>query len=299
MDEILFDIVPPRRKSATQASRAFADQLDSSDGDSQLGGSDGEATKGKKKKKTVSKKGVVNKGSKLQTYGKRGKALKAAPLTSAIAVSKLEVESLEVEPSPRAPKPKPKPKQIVKRKRSPSLSILSSTPMKQTRISVPVGAMETGIQTNASDTEILLLHTTSPEPFRKRARASQASLASSPTPDILSDLTSLSPSVGPGSPDSEIEILSFTPAVLNPAETAGIASTQVAPTHGSRHRMEPPWTSQNLGCYVWVLIEPTIGRVADPNKDQSQDECRMWWPGKASRSFILHVIIRSHHECRL
>src|SRR5260221_2513713 len=118
------DMVLPRRKSATQASRAFADQVDSWDGDSLTGGSDGET----RKKKKVPNKGT-NKGGKLQTYGKRGRPLKAAPLTTTIALpAKLELESPEGGPSPRAPKPKPKLKQIVKTKGSPSLSIFSSTP---------------------------------------------------------------------------------------------------------------------------------------------------------------------------
>lgn len=285
------DMVLPRRKSATQASRAFADQLDSSDGDSQPGGSDVES----KKKKKVPKKGT-NKGGKLQTYGKRGRRpLKAAPLTTTtIALpAKLELESPEGGPSPRAPKPKPKPKQIVKRKGSPSLS--SSTPMKQADISAPVAAVEPANQTNASDNEISVLSTTnSSERVRKKAKASsQDGSPSLPKKDILSDLTAVSHSnMGPGSSDSEIEILSFTPAVLPPSGPIGIVSPQVASSHGSRHRVEPAWSSQNLGCYVWVLIEPTTACVVDPNKDQSQDEYRMWWPGKASDSFIWIVSVR-------
>lgn len=282
MNGDLFDVVLPRRKSATQASRAFADQLDSSDGDSQPGESEGETKKKKKK------------GGKLQTYGKRGRPLKAAPLTTTTRPAKLELESPKGGPSPRAPKPKPKPKQIVKRKRSPSLSILSSTPMKQAGISAPVGAVEPANQTNGNDNEISLLPTNFPGRVRKRAKASsQDAPPSRPKKDIFSDLTSVSHSMGPGNSDSEIEILSFTPAVLPPSGPTGVASPQVPSSQGSRHRVEPTWTSQNLGCYVWVLIEPTTSRVVDPNKDQSQDEYRMWWPGKASDSFILHVSVQS------
>jgi hypothetical protein len=280
MDGDLCDMVLPRRKSATQASRAFADQLDSSDGDSQPGGSDAET----KKKKKVPNKGT-NKSGRLQTYGKRGRPLKAAPLTTTntLAVpAKLELESPEGGPSPRAPKPKPKAKQIVKRKRSPSLSILSSTPMKQAGISAPVGAVEPANQTNPSDNEIILLSTNFPERVRKRAKGllSQDDVPSSrPQKDNLSVI---SHSVGLGSSDSEIEILSFTPAALPPSGSTATTSPKAASSHGSRHRVEPAWTSQNLGCYVWVLIEPTTCRVVDPNKDQSQDEYRMWWPGKVS-----------------
>lgn len=123
--------------------------------------------------------------------------------------------------------------------------------------------------------------------------------SSSSIPDHLSDLTSLSHSAGPASSDSEVEILAFTPAILAPSDSAGNASKQVV----SRQRVEPVWTSQDLGSYVWVLIEPTTARVIDLDKDQKrQDEYRMWWPGKVGNSFssAAYIDIYHHidHECK-
>lgn len=264
------NLVLPVRKSALQASQAIADQLDSSDDDSQTGGSDREV----KKQKKSPKKAAASRGGRPRTYGKRGRLPKAAGKTDAIPGKSPEAES-----SPRAPKPKPK-----KRKRSPSLLIYSSSPMKQIGSSIPVGAEESDMQAKASDIEVSLLYATSPERVLKRAKMSHSGPLEE---DRLSDLTSLSPSPKPDSSDSEIEILAFTSA---PSESAGYASTQVVSNYGSKPRVEPIWTSQNLGSYVWVLIEPTTARVVDPSKDQGQDECRMWWPGMASDLFILHAM---------
>lgn len=257
----------PPRKSATQASRAISHP----DGDPHLGGSDEEV-----KKKKISQNGAARRGGKLQTYGKRGRPPKV--IKSISLPGKLDLESPQGESSPRTSRPKPTP--IVKRKRSPSLLIHSSPLMNEGGGSVLVGVEESDTQTRANDDEPLFLYTNFPDPIRKRAKMSH----NSSEVDELSDFSS-SHSAGPGSPDSEVEILAFTPALLTHSEPAdSVSTTQVS--HGSRHIEEPTWTSQNLGSYVWVLIEPTVVRVVDPNKDQSQDEYRIWWPGKVSYSFV-------------
>jgi hypothetical protein len=88
-----------------------------------------------------------------------------------------------------------------------------------------------------------------------------------------SDLTSL-PSSPMASPTHNNVPLCTPPTVLPLAARRGLKFGQHAELD------EPPWSANDLGSYVWVLLEPKSNRVYDPDRDNNDSKERLWWPAK-------------------
>ena len=59
-----------------------------------------------------------------------------------------------------------------------------------------------------------------------------------------------------------------------------------------------PWKAENLGTYVWVLLDRRA-RVLEPKDIDDPDECikeRLWWPGKVRFSLLKNHSIRELNE---
>lgn len=260
MDGTLSEMLLPRRKSATKAARAFAGQLDSTDDDSQGSGSDGEP------KKNASKKGSRRGGGAGKTYGRRTKAKAAAVFNSMSGPGQLVQQFASTRPKSRP---------IANRKGG-SSPLPMSSPLKMACKSTPVGVEES--------TTCARLN--SNQPSLAIARNAQSTLKLDD--DGCSDLSSLPGDSRPASPDSEVEIVEIPAPVLGPSRPACDSSTQ------STYK-KIQWSTQNLGPYVWVLVEPKNVRVFDPNLDKNDHQDRLWWPGKVCIFMLIHLHYFSHH----
>jgi len=268
MNGTLSEILLPRRKSATKAARAFAGQLDSADDDSQGSGSDGEP------KRNASKKGSGRGGGVEKTHGRRTKAKTTAVFNSGFGPGPLLQAAQEFASTRQKPRP------IIGRKRGSSPLPMSSPP-KMARKSTPVGVEESSMCARLN----------SDQPSLAVARNAQSILILSD--DGCSDLSSLPSDSRPSSPDSEVEIVEIPGPLLTPSRPACGSSKQS--TYDGKQHKKVQWTTQNLGPYVWVLVEPKNVRVFDPNLDKNDHQDRLWWPGKVCTFSLIHLHVHTSH----
>ena len=95
------------------------------------------------------------------------------------------------------------------------------------------------------------------------------------TESDASDLTSL-----PSTTTSPIDNIVPRPPLCTPSKVVplvarrGLEYGQLAELNG------PAWSVNDLGSYVWVLLEPKSNRVYDPDRDENDFKERLWWPAK-------------------
>jgi hypothetical protein len=96
------------------------------------------------------------------------------------------------------------------------------------------------------------------------------------TESDASDLTSLLSSTTTSPIDNDVPMppLCTPPKVVPLAARRGFEYGQLAELN------EPAWSVNDLGSYVWVLLEPKSNRVYNPDRDE--DDCKewLWWPAK-------------------
>lgn len=90
-----------------------------------------------------------------------------------------------------------------------------------------------------------------------------------------SDLTSLpSSTTSPIDNDVPRPPLCTPPNVVPSAARRGLEYGHLAELN------EPAWSVNDLGSYVWVLLEPKSNRVYNPDRDENDCKERLWWPAK-------------------
>jgi hypothetical protein len=98
------------------------------------------------------------------------------------------------------------------------------------------------------------------------------------TESDASDLTSLSSSTT----TSPIDNLVSRPPLCTPPKVAPLAARREVEYGRLVELNEPAWSIDNLGSYVWVLLEPKSNRVYNPDRDEIDCIDRLWWPAKVS-----------------
>ena len=94
------------------------------------------------------------------------------------------------------------------------------------------------------------------------------------TESDASDLTSLSSSTTTSPIDSFVS----RPPLCTPPKLVPLAA-HLGLEYGHLAELnEPAWSVNDLGSYVWVLLEPKSNRVYNPNRDDYKK--RLWWPAK-------------------
>ena len=91
-----------------------------------------------------------------------------------------------------------------------------------------------------------------------------------------SDLTSLSSSTT----TSPIDSLVPRPPLRTPPKVVPLAARRGLEYGQLSELNEPAWSVNDLGSYVWVLLEPRSNRVYNPDRDESDCKERLWWPAK-------------------
>ena len=96
------------------------------------------------------------------------------------------------------------------------------------------------------------------------------------TESDTSDLTDLSPSPT----TSPIANLMPRPTLYTPPKVVPLAARRGFEYGQISELSEPAWSVNDLGSYVWVLLEPKSNRVYNPDRDESDCKERLWWPAK-------------------
>ena len=91
-----------------------------------------------------------------------------------------------------------------------------------------------------------------------------------------SDLTSLSSSTTTSPIDNNVP----KPFLCTPSKIVPLAARRGLKFGQLAELDEPAWSANDLGSYVWVLLEPKSSRVYDPDRDGNDSEERIWWPAK-------------------
>lgn len=94
------------------------------------------------------------------------------------------------------------------------------------------------------------------------------------TESDVSDLTSLASSTT----TSPIDNLVSRPPLCTPPKLVPLAARRGFEYGQLGELNEPAWSVNELGSYVWVLLEPKSNRVYNPNRDDCKK--RLWWPAK-------------------
>ena len=92
-----------------------------------------------------------------------------------------------------------------------------------------------------------------------------------------SDLTSL-PSTTTSPIDSDN--LVPRPPLCTPPKVAPLAARRGLEYGQLAELNEPAWSVNDLGSYVWVLLEPKSNRVYNPDRVENDCKERLWWPAK-------------------
>ncbi|TFK36333.1 hypothetical protein BDQ12DRAFT_736939 [Crucibulum laeve] len=136
----------------------------------------------------------------------------------------------------------------------------------------------------------------SPQPIPRKPRPKQLEPEAPPKPasdDGESDLTSLSSSSTPASPDHPAnKSLPASPPLMQLAARASLSQSLPAAVISTMPRFESvksnqkdeKWSLSRLGTHVWVLIEDKNCRVFEPQDDEEDRSGRLWWPGKIKNS---------------
>jgi hypothetical protein len=99
------------------------------------------------------------------------------------------------------------------------------------------------------------------------------------TESDASDLTSLASSTT----TSPIDNLVSRPPLCTPPKVVPLAARRGLEYGQLAELNKPAWSVNDLGSYVWVLLEPTSHRVYNPNRDDCKE--RLWWPAKVCMCF--------------
>ena len=95
------------------------------------------------------------------------------------------------------------------------------------------------------------------------------------TESDASDLTSLSSTT-----TSPIDNIVSRPPLCTQPKVVPL-SARGGPEYGQLDELnEPVWSINDLGSYVWVLLEPKSNRVYNPERDENDWKERLWWPAK-------------------
>lgn len=96
------------------------------------------------------------------------------------------------------------------------------------------------------------------------------------TESDASDLTSLPSSTEASPIDNDIQRL----PICTPPKVVTLAARRELEYGQLAELNEPAWSVNDLGSYVWVLLEPKSNRVYDPDRDENDFKERLWWPAK-------------------
>ena len=119
------------------------------------------------------------------------------------------------------------------------------------------------------------LHRPGPLPTDKKGLLYLATDPSLIIEGDASDLTSLSSSTtSPIDNDVPRPPLCTPPNVVPLAARRGLEYGKLAELN------EPAWSVNDLGSYVWVLLEPKSNRVYNPDREENDCKVRLWWPAK-------------------
>ena len=149
------------------------------------------------------------------------------------------------------------------------VSSIKGSPTKSHHVSDPAVSNTSVVVSRSS-------HRPGPLPTDKKGLLYLATDLSLITESDASDLTSL-PSSAEASPiDNNMQRLPLCtpPKVVTLAARRGLEYGQIAELN------EPAWSVNDLGSYVWVLLEPKSNRVYDPDRDENDCKERLWWPAK-------------------
>ena len=95
------------------------------------------------------------------------------------------------------------------------------------------------------------------------------------TESDASDLTSL-----PSSTTSPIDNDVPRPPLCTPPNVVPLAARRGLEYGQLSELNELAWSVNDLGSYVWVLLEPKSNRVFNPDRDENDCKGRLWWPAK-------------------
>lgn len=155
----------------------------------------------------------------------------------------------------------------------------SASPMKRSPVKPRHGSPSSDAISSTSMVVSTSSHRPGPHPTEEKSLSYLATGPSLITESDGSDLTSLSSSASPIDNDVPGPPLCTPPRAVPLLACRGLKFDQLAELN------EPVWSANDLGSYVWVLLEPKSNRVYDPDRDENDCKERLWWPAKVCVCF--------------
>ena len=104
-------------------------------------------------------------------------------------------------------------------------------------------------------------------------------LATDPSLIIESDASDLT-SLPSSTTTSPIDNLVPRPPLCTPPKVVPLSVRRGLEHKKLAELNEPAWSVNDLGSYVWVLLEPKSNRVYNPDRVEDDFKERLWWPAK-------------------